>query len=51
MKIIKISDAVHKRLTEDKKHFSKTIGIPYTFDRTLAEYFKVLDAHNIKRDE
>lgn len=43
MKIIKVSDAVHKRLIEDKKHFSKVIGIPYTFDRTITEYHKILN--------
>lgn len=42
MKIIKVSDAVHKRLIKDKKHFSDVMGVPYTFDRTICEYQKCL---------
>ena len=51
MKIIKISDATHKRLERDKAHFSDVIGVPYTFDRTLQEYFKILNTLEYEEKE
>ncbi len=49
MKMIKVSDATHKRLEADKAHFTKVIGINYTFDRTLGEYHKILDGLEDKK--
>lgn len=42
MKLIKVSDAVHKQLVQDKKQFSKDIGAPFTFSWTINEYQKIL---------
>lgn len=49
MKIIKVSDETHKRLEEDKAHFTDVIGIPYTFDRTIVEYHKIINTLSDKR--
>ena len=43
MKIIKVSDEVHKRLVEDKNHFSKVIGYTFRFTDVINEYIKILD--------
>jgi hypothetical protein len=48
MKIIKVSDEVHKRMVEDKKHFAKVIGIYFTFNDTIKEYHKILDQYGDK---
>jgi uncharacterized protein YutD len=42
MKMIKVSDAVHKRLVKDKKHFTDAIGINFRFSDTIQEYQKIL---------
>jgi hypothetical protein len=42
MKIIKVSDAVHKRMIEDKKEFAKAIGISFTFNDVIKEYHTIL---------
>jgi len=43
MKMIKVSDQVHERLKEDKKEFSRLIGIPFSFNDTIIEYLKILN--------
>jgi len=42
MKMIKVSDAVHKQLMEDKKHFTKAIGYSFRFNDVINEYQKIL---------
>lgn len=42
-KKISVSEAVYDRLVEDKKDFTKVIGINFTFSSTLNEYHKILD--------
>lgn len=42
-KKISISESVYNRLLEDKKNFTKDIGINFTFSSTLNEYHKILD--------
>ncbi len=42
-KKISISESVYDRLVEDKKDFTKKIGINFTFSSTLNEYHKILD--------
>ena len=43
VKVIKVSDVVHKRLMEDRDHFSEVIGYKFTINTTLVEYQKILD--------
>ena len=42
MKIIKVSDAVHKQLVADKKMFTKDIGYNFRFTDVVNEYHKIL---------
>ena len=41
--MIKISEEVHKRLQEDKKHFTKVIGYNFRFNDVIMEYHKILN--------
>ena len=51
MKLIKVSDAVHKQLVQDKKQFSKDVGMSFTFSWTINEYQKILRTFEDNYDE
>lgn len=40
---VRVSKSIHDRLTKDKKHFEKTIGLKFSFNSTINEYHKILD--------